>query len=373
MRWSFFVLFFLILSCGKNNENCPFPSKNIIKNNNKDVSDTISLVFMGDVMGHTPVLKSFYNKEQKTYNFDYLFEKVLPLIKNSDYAIANLELTLAGRPFTGYPRFSAPVELAMSCKDAGIQILATANNHSCDRGKNGIIKTINKLDKIGVRHFGTYINKKARDEFNLLILEKNTIKIGLLNYTYGTNGLPIPEGLCVNLIDTSQMKLDIEKSKKARLDKLVVLLHWGVEYQLKPSKEQRKLAEFLYKNGVDVIIGSHPHVIQPMEFKKNKEGLEKLTVFSLGNFISNQRKPNTDGGAIVKLNFVKKNNKTKLLTPGYFLTWVNKFMEKGRNKYQIIPCLSQKSNTTVRKLNYFLSSTRKRLSKNNIGVDEILD
>ena len=373
MRWPFIVLFFLMLSCNKNHENCLFRPKSFVSINNKDISDTISLVFMGDVMGHRPVLNSFYNKEQKTYNFDYLFEKISPLIKKSDYAIANLELTLAGRPFTGYPRFSAPIELAKSCKNAGIQVLTTANNHSCDRGKKGILKTINKLDKIGVRHFGTYLDKEARKKSNLVILKKEAIKIGLLNYTYGTNGLPIPEGVCVNLIDTTQMKLDIEKSKTKGLDKLVVLLHWGNEYQLKPSKKQRELGDFLYKHGVDVIIGSHPHVIQPMEFKKNKEGLEKLTVFSLGNFISNQRKPNTDGGALVKLRFVKKNNLTKLLPPGYFLTWVNKFVEKGRNKYQIIPCLSQKPNTSIKKLNYFISSTRKRLAKNNIEVNEILD
>ena len=373
MKLIFFVLFFLILSCSNDNEICLFKEKPIIKNNIKDVSDTISIIFMGDVMGHRPVLNSFYNKELKAYNFDYLFEKISPIIKKSDYAIANLELTLAGKPFKGYPRFSAPIELVKSCKNAGIQILTTANNHSCDRGREGILKTIKKLDKIGVRHIGTYKSKEEKEAGNLLILQKKSIKIGLLNYTYGTNGLPIPEGVFVNLIDTSQMRLDIEKSKKKQLDKLVVLLHWGNEYNLKPSKMQRELSSFLYKNGVDVVIGSHPHVVQPMEFKKNKEGSENFTAFSLGNFISNQRKPNTDGGAMVKLSFVKKTNMTKLLPPGYYLTWVNKFIEKGRNKYQIIPCLSIKQSKSIKKMNYFMSSTRKRLATNNIEVNEILD
>ena len=376
MRWVILALLILFFSCDKKNNICLYQTQAKGINKKKKQADTVSFIFMGDIMGHTPLLYAAYNKDEKAYNFDSFFKGISTIINNSDYALANLELTLAEKPFTGYPTFSSPIELAKSCKDNGIDILVTANNHSCDRGKKGIIKTIEALNNLKISHIGTYKTQKERDSNNLLVLEKKGIKIGVLNYTYGTNGLPVPKGMVVNLIDTTQIKKDIKNSQKFDIDKLIVFIHWGNEYQLEANKSQRKLANFLHGNGVDVIIGSHPHVIQNMEFFNQEEkGKEKLTVYSLGNFISNQRKPNTDGGAMVKIEFIKENDTTMLLPPHFYLTWVDKFLKNGGNKYEIKSCEFSNSQEMTKKsfkqMSVFVNKTRQRLIKQNKNVIEI--
>ncbi|RLD22977.1 MAG: CapA family protein, partial [Bacteroidetes bacterium] len=225
----------------------------------------------------------------------------------------------------------------------------------------------------------TFLNSEERESSNLLILSKNNIKVGILNYTYGTNGLPVPSPTIVNIIDNNQMASDIEKSKSANLDKLIVVMHWGKEYSSQPSSSQINIANFLFDKGVDIIIGSHPHVVQPMEYyEKTMEHHEQFIAFSLGNFISNQRKRKTDGGAMVGLTLTKQGDETIISNSGYYLTWVNKPISKGARKFEIVPCAEYEQNEffsmdeeSINKMKVFVKDSRILLSTENISVHEL--
>lgn len=342
--------------------------------NQSEENQEISLLFVGDIMGHSPQINSAYDADTKQYNYLPVFEKISPIIKENDFCIGNLEVTLAGKPFTGYPTFSSPDELASACKESGINIMVTANNHTCDRGKKGILRTISVLDSLQIPHTGSFISKEERENKNLLVLEKNNIKIGLLNYTYGTNGIPIPEPTEVNLIDTLQMKTDIDFAHQKNLDKLIVAIHWGDEYRQKPNENQKAIAHFLFENGVDIVIGSHPHVVQPLEYHpKTPEQKEKLVVYSLGNFVSNQRKPNTDGGIMVKIKLKKEKNETFIAESGYYLSWVHKFNEDNKVKYEILPCFSLENSNfenlkekSKQEAELFIKNTRNLLKDSSV-------
>ncbi len=341
--------------------------------------DEMSLLFIGDIMGHDAQIISAYDSSTQSYYYEEVFSPLKPIIENKDFTIANLEVTLAGKPHKGYPQFSSPDELALACKNVGMDVLVTANNHSCDRGKSGIIRTCNVLDFYDIKHTGTFRNQADKDSMNLLILEKGTIKVGLLNYTYGTNGLPFPKPSLVNLIDLDSMKKDISHAQKQKLDKLIVVIHWGLEYQTEANKSQKEIAEFLFNNGVDIIIGSHPHVVQPMEYyPERNQSKEKLVVYSLGNFVSNQRKFRTDGGAMVEIKLKKDSLGTKISEKGYHLTWVNKSTINGKSKFEILPCaqMEQKEfegldRETIEKIKIFTEDSRSRLDKHNIDFPEI--
>jgi poly-gamma-glutamate synthesis protein (capsule biosynthesis protein) len=340
---------------------------------------TMSLLFIGDIMGHDSQINAAYDVSSKSYNYDEVFAKVSPIFKKHDFAIANLEVTLAGKPFKGYPQFSSPDELAVATKNSGINTLLTANNHSCDRGKQGIVRTIKVLDSLGINHTGTFLNSNERESLNLLILSKNEIRVGILNYTYGTNGLSVPSPTIVNRIDKIQMASDIEKSKAANLDKLIVVMHWGKEYSSYASSSQIDITHFLFDKGVDIIIGSHPHVIQPMEYyEKTKDHPEQLVAFSLGNFISNQRKRKTDGGAMVGITLTKQRDETRISNSGYYLIWVNKPIVNGVKKFEVVPCAEYESINfpsidveSINKMKLFMKDSRILLNTENIYMPEL--
>lgn len=339
-------------------------------------SQEVSFLFMGDIMGHGPQIRSAYQNSEKKYNYDKVFEPLEDIISSVDFAVANLEVTLAGPPYMGYPQFSSPDELAEACKNNGVDVLVTANNHSCDRKNSGVIRTVEVLDSFKILHTGTFKNEKKRDQGNLLILSKKGIKVGLLNYTYGTNGIPFSTPAYVNMLDSSLIKQDVINARKKKLDKLIVFVHWGYEYRDFPNSYQKKFNTFFNEIGVDVVIGSHPHVLQPMIYniENNKEF---LTVFSLGNFVSNQRESRKDGGAMFRLSFEKKGGKVYISRKEYVLTWVHKFMDDGKYQYQILPCAKAKYNeryfsekNDFQKMNLFLVNSRKHLNNNNKSVEE---
>lgn len=241
-------------------------------------------------MCHSTNFKAAYDSATNTYDFSSVFTNVAKYISKADIAIGNLETTFAGedRGYSGYPTFNSPAELGTALKNIGIDILSTANNHSMDKGSSGVISTLDTLDEIGISHTGTYRSEEEQD--TILVKDVNGIKIAFLAFTYGTNGITIPEGkeYLVNLIDEDLMLEQINLAKEQEVDVICVSMHWGVEYSQKQNSEQEELADFLFQNGVDIIIGNHAHVVEPME-KRNitlADGTEKevFVVYALRKF-----------------------------------------------------------------------------------------
>jgi len=323
---------------------------------------SMKIMFAGDIMGHSSQIASAYNYKTKSYQYDEVFSKVAPIFKRADFAVANLELTFGGKPYGGFPRFSSPDSLAKAIKSANINVLVTANNHSADRGCRGIKRTIDILDENSLLHTGTFKSEDDRKRGNLLILQKENLKVGLLNYTQDTNGIYVRKPCIVNLIKKEQIKRDIEEAKK-EVDKLIVFLHWGEQYRFYPNRFQKKLAKFLINSGVDIVIGSHPHVLQPMFFDKNSSS---LIAYSLGNFISNQQRVGRDGGAILEVTLTKDSNSTKISDAKYYLTWVKRYYSKGKRRYQIIP-YSQEAVKSF-KMRSFIKLAKGILKNSNIDL-----
>lgn len=344
-----------------------------------DSTSSLSLLFMGDIMGHDTQIKSA-KQVDGTYNYNEVFEYLKDEISAVDVAIANLEVTLAGPPFKGYPQFSSPDELAIAAKNAGVDIMVTANNHSVDRGKKGIIRTLNVLDSLKLPHTGTYISHEEKAKNNPLIIDKNGIKVALLNFTYGTNGIKVPEPTVVNLINYETIAKDVEAAKTAKPDKIIMFIHWGKEYEHLPNSYQTDIADFCFKKGVDYVIGSHPHVVQQSEWVIDSTNhTEKFITYSLGNFVSNQRKRYTDGGQMIQLVIEKNKNEIKLKESGYLLTWVYTPVINGKKHFHILPCAKYElkpeffiSPEHFDKMKLFIADSRNLLNTNNKNVREYL-
>ena len=353
----------------------PVKSQNV-----PSATDKISLLFIGDIMGHDEQIWSAENRETHSYNYDDVFKYIKPVISEADIAIANFEVTLAGPPYTGYPQFSSPVELASACKNAGIDYLVTANNHSADRGKNGIVNTIMRLDSLKIPHTGTFISPEARDSLYPLMINKQGMSIALLNYTFSTNGIKVPEPVIVNMLDKDLITNDVKKAKKNNAGMIILFLHWGTEYDSIPAKNQIDLAQYFFSIGVDLVIGSHPHVLQKMVWSKNVTGgKDGIAVYSLGNLVSNQRKPKTDGGSLVRIEITRNGNLFKISNAGYVLTWVYAPLEKYRKKFYILPCTEFENrpdfftnNADYIKMKKFICDSRELLNKQNINIQEIV-
>lgn len=367
-NFKFTLLFFL----------CIVLTVHVKSQNPQSGEDKISLLFIGDIMGHDEQIWSAENRESHQYNYDDVFKYIKSVISAADISIANFEVTLAGAPYRGYPQFSSPAELASACKNAGIDYLVTANNHAADRGKKGIVGTINKLDSIGIPHTGTFLNSSCRDSLSPLFILKNGTSIALLNYTFSTNGIIVPQPVIVNMLDKEQITRDVKKAKDKKADLIILFLHWGTEYDTIPSKSQTDLARYFQSIGVDMVIGSHPHVVQKMAAIKNETtGLTDVVVYSLGNFVSNQRKPKTDGGAMVKVELIRKGEKYVVADAGYYLTWVYTPIEKYRKKFFILPCSEFENKPdffdkpdAFLKMKTFISNSRKLFNEQNINVKE---
>jgi poly-gamma-glutamate capsule biosynthesis protein CapA/YwtB (metallophosphatase superfamily) len=342
--------------------------------------DKLSLLFIGDVMGHDEQIWSAENRETHLYNYDDVFRFIKPVIEDADIAIANFEVTLAGPPYTGYPQFSSPADLAAACKNAGIDYLVTANNHAADRGSKGIRGTINRLDSLGIPHTGTFLNSSSRDSLSPMMINKNGTSIALLNYTFSTNGITVPEPVIVNMLDKDLITRDVNKAKARKADIIILFLHWGTEYDTIPSKTQVDLAAYFQTIGVDMVIGSHPHVLQKMvKTTNNITDRENLVVYSMGNFVSNQRKQKTDGGSMVKVEMAKKGEKYVISNAGYYLTWVYTPIVKYRKKFYILPCSEFENKTDFFDkpeasflMKRFINDSRKLLNGQNIGVKEYI-
>lgn len=269
------------------------------------------MAVVGDIMCHSPNYKDAYNASTKKYDFSTFFPQIKSYISNADIAVGNLETTFAGgnKAYSGYPTFNSPPQLAKDVQDLGIDVLTTSNNHSMDSGYNGLINTIDTLDDLGISHTGTF--KSEEDKNKILIKDVNGVKIAFLSYTYGTNGIAIPKGkeYCINLIDKDLIKKQLESAKAQNPDVICVSMHWGIEYKLQPNTEQTDLADYLFENGADIILGSHPHVLEPMEKRTVtlSDGTKKdgFVIYSLGNFISAQKDKYTKDSIILNLKITK--------------------------------------------------------------------
>ena len=310
-----------------------------IKNENTELKDTtFTMSVIGDIMCHNTQYKDAYNSSTDEYDFSYVFENIKTYIKTADIAIGNLETTFAGKKvgYSSYPTFNTPEALADNLKSLGIDVLSTANNHSLDKGYAGIESTIDYLDKADISHTGTF--KSEEDQNKILIKEVKGIKIAFLSYTYGTNGIPVPSSkkYCINLIDKNLIKKQLELAKAENPDIICVNMHWGIEYQTTQNKEQENLANFLFENGVDIILGSHPHVLQPMEKRTitlddgtTKDG---FVIYSLGNFISGQVKQNTRNSIILNLKITKNEQTGKISIDSVKYTPIYMYKSSAKSK-----------------------------------------
>jgi poly-gamma-glutamate synthesis protein (capsule biosynthesis protein) len=327
-------------------------------------------------MQHDGQINAAYNKSNNSYEYEDGFKYVKPIIQQYDIAIANLEVTLAGKPYKGYPQFSAPDELAKTLINSGFNLILTANNHSCDRGSKGVLRTLDVLDRLGVMHTGTFRSKEERDKNYPLIIEQKGMKVAILNYTYGTNGLTVNKPLIINYIDSAVIRKDVEKAKKLNADYVICNMHWGKEYKSLPDSYEKKWEAYCYRIGIDMVIGGHPHVVQPI-VKKELNGKEKLTAWSLGNFVSNMSIRYTRGGVMVGVKVKKENNTTKLSAVEYCLVYVHKKQEGAVKQYYILPEFDYNSYRPgfldpgeLSRMNQFFSDSRKLFRDHNKGNSE---
>jgi poly-gamma-glutamate synthesis protein (capsule biosynthesis protein) len=321
-------------------------------------------------MGHDEQIKGALDTANGVYNYEPTFRFIKPIIEQADIAIANLEVTLAGPVYKGYPEFSSPDALAIAAKDAGFDVFIQANNHAIDRGKTGFLRTIAILDSLDILHTGTFADSLDRSLQYPLILEKNNIRIALLNYTYGTNGLEIPKPGIINRIDTALIRQDIEKARFAGADYVIATIHWGEEYERNENSQQRKLAASMLNQGANAIIGSHPHVVQPVELIYSADSIHAgLVVYSLGNFVSNQRAQYKDGGIVFNLDLIKTASGTRISQFSYLPSWVYREDLPDRSVFYIIPVsLYEQNNDLIRLKDYdqykiarFAEDTRRHL------------
>ena len=279
------------------------------QNTNEDT--TFHLTAIGDIMCHNTQYMDAYNSDTGKYDFSYVFEDIEYYIKNSNITVANLETTFAGEDvgYSNYPRFNTPDALAYNLKKLGVDVVSTAGNHSLDYGFDGLSRTIDVLNKADISHVGTYQTQEERD--TIVFKYVKGIKIAFLNYAYGTNGITIPsdKSYCINLIDEELIKNDIETAKSQEADIIVASVHWGTEYSTVPNGTQNELADFLFQNGVNIILGTHPHVLQKMEKRtvtlEDGSTQDAFIIYSLGNFISDQNADNTRTSIILDLQITK--------------------------------------------------------------------
>ncbi len=309
----------------------------------QDSSITFNMTAIGDSLCHNTQYWDAYNNQTKEYDFSYVYDDIKYYTKTADITIGSLETTFAGedRGYSNYPTFNSPDSLATALKKIGVDIISLAGNHALDYGYTGLCRTIDVLDNADISHLGTY--KTAEDQEKLLIKNVKGLNIAFINYTYGTNGIPVPSGkeFCINLIDKNLIKKQIEQAKSQNVDMIVACMHWGTEYKTTANSEQKELADFLFENGVDIIIGNHPHVLEPMEKRSItlEDGTEKdvFVVYALGNFTADQRDEITRDSAILNLNITKnENGKISINKVDYVPIYMYKNTAVTTHKFKIL-------------------------------------
>ncbi len=334
----------------------------------KKVDDTagkavdIDISFVGDIMTHQPQIDGA--KTGDGYDFNNNFEYIKDYIEMSDLALCNLETTFAGKPYTGYPVFSGPSELAGAIKNAGFDVAVTANNHMLDKGKDGLIKTLDVLNETGIKATGT---RSTPEEKDYLVTKVDGIKVGIIASTYETskvggqrtmNGTAMTDesAQLINSFsyedvdeDLASFKESIDNARKDGAQVIIAYLHWGEEYEKEPNDHQVSIAEKVAGFGADVIFASHPHVLQKEDVVTVGKGENTRAVpvfYSMGNFISNQRTETlsnryTEEGIIAqaRITYNTGDDSVTNIETGYIPVWVEKYSSGGKNRYAVIPLI----------------------------------
>ena len=328
------------------------------------------LIFAGDIMQHQAQLEAA-RTASGTYSYSGYYRHIKEVISKADIAVANLETPIGRNRFSGYPSFCAPDSFLYAAKDAGFDVMLFANNHCMDRGREGAMHTLNLLDSLKILHCGVYRNAEERAARYPLIIESEGVRIALLNYTYGTNGHPVPHPMVVNLLDKETIAADIQKAREKRPDVIIACMHWGDEYVSTPPARVKEMSQWLIEQGVDHIIGNHPHVLQPIDIRRGEESLKRhAVVYSTGNLVSNMSLRGTDGGMIVKMSLNKVLNYTGLSSFRYMFTWIAPKRADGKRDFTILPAattLITGDSHAQSKLRIFLEDSRQLFLKQNKG------
>lgn len=249
----------------------------------------VSLIMVGDILLHTPV-ENAAKQEDGSYNFDAVFANMKDEIEAADLAIVNQEVIIGGEELgiSGYPAFNAPHAIGDALVDAGFDVVCHGTNHALDKGKKGLVSCLNFWQENYPDIAVLGVNGSEEEQEELYIYEQDGIRIAILNYTYGTNGIPLPEDMpyAVDMLEKEKVIADIQKAEELA-DFTIVCPHWGTEYKLEPSAEQKRWTDIFLENGVDLVLGTHPHVIEPVEWVRDEDnGHEMLVYYSLGNFVN---------------------------------------------------------------------------------------
>ena len=330
----------------------------------------IDLLFAGDIMQHETQL-NMARMESGEYSFSYCFRHISPLVKEADISVANLETTIGKSGYSGYPSFCAPDSFLHAIKDAGFKVLLFANNHCMDKGKRGALHTLDMLDSLKITHCGVYRNEKERAERYPLIIEEKGMRVAILNYTYSTNGREIPAPMVVNIIDKEVIARDIQAAREMRPDAIIACMHWGDEYISLPPQRIKELSNWLIEQGVNHIIGNHPHVVQPIEIRESGNTPDRHVVaYSTGNLVSNMSLRKTDGGIIIAMKLRKILNYTRPLDVRYLLTWIAPKVSNGKRDFTIYPAATTEIEDwdfAEQKRRLFINDSRSLFEKHNKG------
>lgn len=349
------------------------PEKYTAENKTADSIAHFTISAVGDLMCHSTQYK-YVLQNDGTYDFAPCFEFISPYLQSADLTIGNVETTFGGKsiPYSGFPLFNSPDDYAKGLQQAGFDFVTTGNNHSNDTYTNGIYRTIDVLDSMGLKHTGTFKTEKERNTIELIQVANTSIAI--LNYSYSTNGidLPVDKPYLVNIIDSALIVNDIRAAKNLDAELIIIYYHFGEEYQRSPSPYQEKYAAIAINAGADIILGSHPHVLQPADFFATQGGNidTGFIIYSMGNFISNQRDPHTYEGIIVNLHFDKNmsNGKIRLAAADYIPTWVYRGTNAEKKLHVVFPALD----TAGLPADYLHSSDKQEIINAGINTAKLM-
>ncbi len=298
---------------------------------------TARLTVVGDIMCHDYQYNEAYDPQTGTYDFSHCFADMQPYFDQADLVVGNLETVFAG-PEVGprdFPLFNAPDEFLDAVKNAGFDLLTTANNHCLDQGEKGVLRTLDRLDELGIAHVGTYRNLEEKAANKIQMLDVNGVKLAVLAYTYGFNGNYVPSYDEVSLLDEATVKADLAAAREAGPDFVVVLAHLGNEYETEPRQTFVDWVQLMCDAGADLVLCSHPHVLQRMEFTTAADGRRCFVMYSLGNFISAQTTPPRNASILLDLTLTVEDGAPRVSEVSFVPIWTQFRLPSGRDHFVV--------------------------------------